>query len=214
MLLASFALGFGGSFLEQRLVPSSPVAFLHESSPYLNLPRGYGLVTFVLSMTYFWMVFYGFAVVGRARSKYRTLAVKDGEKDAEVQYSFPNLYVTTSGSSPHATAFNCVQRSHQQIMETLPGYLMIAMIAGVQFPVATTILCSLWLYSRMVWAEGYRTGNAANRYSHPFSRFFWQAMNALWVMALLSSVNLVVGKDFFWKLLQRLAVRNPKARVA
>ena len=198
-LLKSIALGVVTSYIETKYIADTPLGSSLYETTTASLPRGVGLTSLVLIFTYFWMIYYGFAVVGKARGKYRELAKKDGEKNADRAYGFPHLYVMASDSK-HALAFNCVQRSHQQIMETLPGYLVVSLISAVHFPLTASLLCSLWLYSRMVWAAGYANdkGDASQRYSHPFSRFFWQATLALIVLSTLSSVNLVAGKKIFW----------------
>ena len=52
-----------------------------------------------------------------------TRACKEGrgqECGGSLPYSLPNLYV--DGDTKHSKAFNCIQRSHQQIFETLHMY--------------------------------------------------------------------------------------------
>jgi MAPEG family len=199
-LLKRLGVPFGvtlvASYAERVLLRKTSLGFLLEETP-LGVPRGFGLTTCILVLTCFWMLFYGFLVVGSARSKYMDLAKKDGEPDVEERYGLPNLYA--QGATKHVRAFNSVQRSHQQIMESYPGYLLMALLAAVYFPVLAAINCALWLYSRMVWTRGYATGeNPKDRYSHPHSRWFWTNMNVLFLLALLSSVNLVAGYAFFW----------------
>lgn len=106
----------------------------------------------------------------------------------------------TEGTSKHAKAFNCVQRSHQQILETLPGYFITALVSGLEYPVATFCFASVWLHSRMVWAKGYADskGDAAERYSHPHSKFFWHCMLAVLVMSWLVALQLLLGRKIFW----------------
>ena len=114
------------------------------------------------------------------------------------QYYF---YETTiEGTSKHVRAFNCVQRSHQQILETLPGYFITVLVAGLEYPVAAFLFASVWLYSRMVWVKGYSAslGDPAKRYSHPHSRLFWHCMLALLVMSWLVAIQLIVGRKIFW----------------
>ena len=122
--------------------------------------------------------------------------------------SFPSLFddflivisfvdsKTTEGTSKHAKAFNCVQRSHQQILETLPGYFVTVLISGLEYPVATFCFASVWLHSRMVWAKGYADSN--ERYSHPHSKFFWHCMLALLLMSWLVAMQLLFARKIFW----------------
>lgn len=106
----------------------------------------------------------------------------------------------TEGTSKNARAFNCVQRSHQQILETLPGYFITVLVSGLEYPVATFVFASLWLYSRSVWVVGYSdsSGDPALRYSHPHSRVFWHCKLALLMMSWFVAIQLLVGKKIFW----------------
>jgi hypothetical protein len=98
----------------------------------------------ILLGTGFWALLQGFAV-GKARSKYAELARKDGEKDVDERYLLPNLYA--QGTSKHAKAFNCVQRSHQHIFETYTQTVLGGLAGMIAFPVCTA-------FSSMLYAIG------------------------------------------------------------
>merc|ERR1711971_1171824 len=138
----ALGLGLGLAAVEKLLLPPAGLGFL------TTVPRGYGLVIGVISVTYLWVLMLGMKV-GAARSKYSALAEKDGEKEIAERYQLPNLYA--QGTSKHARAFNCVQRSHQQILETFTGYCCTVLFTGWLYPVTAFVLASLWLYSRAVW---------------------------------------------------------------
>ena len=106
----------------------------------------------------------------------------------------------TEGTSKHVKAFNCVQRSHQQILETLPGYLITVLISGLEFPVTTFLAAVVWLVSRMVWVRGYAAsmGDPSQRYSHALSRLFWFSKLTLFFTTLMVALQLVVGRKLFW----------------
>ena len=197
LFLQAAVIAFGGSFLEKKYLPFSQLAFLADSSAVAGLSRGFGLYLAAMVCASFWVSVYGMSV-GRARSKYMALAQKDGEKDAKLRYSLPNMYV--EGTSPHARAFNCVQRSHQNIMETLPQFLLFSLASALSFPVTTAAACALWLKARMVWARGYAgsEGDPAKRYEHPFARHIWTTLIATFFMAIMSSANLMAEESFFW----------------
>jgi len=199
------------TLLEQIFLPKIGMGFLLESGgtptsalvePPLPLaasylPTGYGLVILVLTLTYLWLFMVGMSV-GAARDKCSALAEKDGEKDVAERYQLPNLYA--QGTSKHVRAFNCVQRSHQQILETLPGYFCTVLVTGLEFPITAFVMASLWLYSRMVWVKGYAAsmGEPTQRYSHPFSAVFWHCMLTLIVTSLFVAAQLVLGRKIFW----------------
>ena len=90
----------------------------------------------ILLGTGFWSLLHGFAV-GQARTKYAELARKDGEKDVDERYLLPNLYA--QGTSKHARAFNCVQRSHQHIFETYTQAVLGGLAGMISFPICTAI---------------------------------------------------------------------------
>ena len=115
-------------------------------------------------------------------------------------FYFSTILWSTEGTSKNARAFNCVQRSHQQILETLPGYFVTVLVSGLEYPVATFVFGSLWLYSRSVWVVGYadKSGDPALRYSHPHSRVFWHCKLALLMMSWFVAIQLLVGKKIFW----------------
>jgi hypothetical protein len=88
---ASF-LALAATFVEKKVLPLVGSDFLLEPSTVApSLPRGFGLTVLILSATYIWILSVGMEV-GKARAKYSKLAVKDGEKDVEERYAYPNLY--------------------------------------------------------------------------------------------------------------------------
>lgn len=203
------------TFLEQTVLPEIGLGFLLEqggtpptiavamSEPPLSLassflPTGFGFVIVVLCITNLWLVVLG-TTVGMARNKYSALAEKDGEKDVAERYHLPNLYA--QGTSKNVLAFNCVQRSHQQILETIPGYFCSVLFTGLEFPITAFVLACLWLYSRIVWVKGYQEsiGKPMERYSHPFSGFFWHSMLTLVMTSLMVAIQLVLGRKIFWE---------------
>ena len=194
VLLQSLVLAVAGGLLETKFLPekfNDPFKFLSETSPILPLPRGYALIIILHSITLMWLLVHGLSI-GAARSKYKELAKKDGEKNVEDRYSLPNLYV--DGNTKHSKAFNCVQRSHQQIFETLHMYLFCSMVSGLSFPLTVSVACSVWLYSRMKWVAGYSTseGDAAKRYSQRYSGLFWKMMIVLLFLSFATAGKLLM----------------------
>lgn len=187
MLITSMAMALAGGFVEKNLVPSFYLTELSLVGP----PRAFGFVVAILSCTCMWLLAHGLTV-GPARTKYKELASKDGEKDTELRYALPNLYV--DGTSKHARAFNCIQRSHQQVMETMPMYIFTACAAGLQFPLFTTIICALSLVSRVQFVKGYvqSEGDTTKRYSLPFSLFFWKGLLTVFFLSLATAAHMLM----------------------
>lgn len=101
-------------YIELYILPKDPTFFFLTSPSPLGLQRGASIGLTIHVVAGFWITLWGL-MVGSKRSVYREKARKDGEKDVDQRYGLPNLYV--EGCTKHSKAFNCVQRSHQQIFE-------------------------------------------------------------------------------------------------
>lgn len=123
----------------------------------LVVPKPYGLVLLVnLVGSSFVLVMLAMKVTV-ARKKYKV--------------HYPAMYAT--GEDDGARMFNCVQRGHQQALETYPGFLVASLVAGLKFPLVVSLTGILWGYARLKWAEGYRTGVPDKRYQNKISFFIW-----------------------------------------
>jgi len=110
-------------------------------------------------------------VVGMARKKYMDAAKEDGEDNVEERYGLPNLYA--QGTSKHARAFNCVQRSHQHIFEGFTQVCVSGLIAAVSFPIVTSMTTLLYAVGRYKNTQGYASseGDPSKRYSSALAPF-------------------------------------------
>ena len=190
-LIPSAAIAVAGPYLESRHLPPS-LEFIHEPSSVSGISRGYALVLAINIMIGLWVILVGMSVGGKRKS-FMSKAKKDGEENVEERYSLPNLYV--SGGTKHSRAFNCVQRAHQQILETLPQFFLMALVSGLSFPGVTFVVCVAWLYARYVWVQGYMKseGDAIKRYSHPFAAFIWTGMLGLFLTSLRACYSIAFG---------------------
>ncbi|XP_067687125.1 glutathione S-transferase 3, mitochondrial-like isoform X1 [Haliotis asinina] len=115
-----------------------------------TLPEGYGYVVFAGTGSIFinmWMAIN----VGRARKKY------------EIQY--PDMYSATSKE------FNCIQRVHQNTLESYPQFLMLLFVGGLQYPKISAAAGAVYLASRIAYALGYYTGDPEKRRWGAFGHF-------------------------------------------
>jgi len=157
-----------GSFLE--LTTSSK--FLSTSST----TQLTALTPAILIGTGFWTLAHGFTV-GKARSKYAELAKKDGEPNVDERYLLPNLYA--QGTSKHAKAFNCIQRSHQQIFETFTTVTLSGIMGAISFPICTAVSTLMYAVGRYQLSKGYAeagsegSGDASKRYKYPLAKYMW-----------------------------------------
>ncbi|CAN6303801.1 unnamed protein product [Urochloa humidicola] len=114
----------------------------------IELPREYGYVVLVLvayAFLNFWMSFQ----VGKARKKYKVF--------------YPTLYAVES-ENKDAKLFNCVQRGHQNSLETMPLFFAVLLLGGLRHPAAAAVLSALYTVARFFYFKGYATGDPRNRY--------------------------------------------------
>jgi hypothetical protein len=130
--------------------------------------------------------------LGAARKKFREKAVKDGDKDAEDRFSYPNLYVIPLGpNDTNAKLFNCAQRGHQQALETYTQFALFSVMSGLRFPLATAFVGLFWSYARLHWANGYAKGDPSKRYEHWASYGIWISLVVLLLGAIGTSLQLL-----------------------
>eukprot|EP00164_Ancoracysta_twista_P019801 GFYU01035038.1.p1 GENE.GFYU01035038.1~~GFYU01035038.1.p1 ORF type:complete len:144 (-),score=27.83 GFYU01035038.1:14-445(-) len=97
---------------------------------------GYVLLSIGLSWLLYW---YQMILVVMARKKY------------DVQY--PTLYAPESNKN--AKAFNCVQRAHQNTLETLGLVQVLTLVNGLFQPSLSASLFTVWCFGRVLYAVGY-----------------------------------------------------------
>ena len=90
----------------------------------------------------------------------------------------------------HHQTFNCIQRAHQQALETYAPFLVLSLIGGIRHPLTTAAAGAIWCYARIKWAEGYSTGDPDKRYSDFFSRFIWYSLLAVKTTALSTALHI------------------------
>jgi hypothetical protein len=183
--MASFlAIGAGGAgilaFLETKFAPKFTSASSSSSTSSnsnsnsnngLNNPLFF-ITPLILSSVGIFIFTQGMAV-GQARKKFMELAKRDGEKDVEERYDLPNLYA--QGTSPHARAFNAVQRSHQHIFENFSTMMLTGCTAALSFPIASAVSCALYAVGRVIISKNYERsdGDAQKRYSNKLGMSMW-----------------------------------------
>ncbi|CAH8584551.1 unnamed protein product [Schistosoma curassoni] len=65
---------------------------------------------------------------------------------------------------PTDKVFNCIQRGHQNYLEVLPFFLMALFVGGLRYPRTYTACGVVFLLGRLLYFQGYATGDPAKRY--------------------------------------------------
>ena len=178
-------------YLELYVLPQYAPALTSVSSS--GLPRAAGAVLALHVVAGVWIVVWGLASVGAKRKHYMEKARKDGEKDVDTRYALPNLYV--DGTSVHARAFNCCQRSHQQVFESYTQFSVANLAGAICFPLTALLSASVWFLGRVTWAKGYAAseGDAKKRYTSPFSYCVWTGLLSSSILGLMSAAKITLG---------------------
>ena len=157
------------------------------------LPKGYaGVILVNVVGSGLAIIMLSFKVSG-ARRRCQNAAEAEGDKDAEARFSYPKMYA--EGFSEQAKIFNCIQRGHQQALETYPQFLAASLVGGYRYPISATIGGLYWVLARVKYAEGYSTGDPKKRYEHWSSRGVWAGLLWQFGAAAATAVSLLVIND-------------------
>ena len=183
-----FGLGVAACIAERTLSTRLFMPSLLESGAY-GLPKAFGgVVAINLVMSTFTMISLG-SRVGKARKELAEKAKKDGDEHADERFGLPKMQA--EGFGELAKKFNCIQRGHQQALETYGSFLALSVAGGLAFPITTMVSGLLWIYSRGKWADGYATGDPSKRYQSA-GRHVWTALGSL-MMASLGTALVIAG---------------------
>uniref|UniRef100_A0A7S4N2J1 Glutathione S-transferase 3, mitochondrial n=1 Tax=Guillardia theta TaxID=55529 RepID=A0A7S4N2J1_GUITH len=111
-----------------------------------SLPKGYGYVV---------------AVVGGSflLNMYLTINVVTARKKFKVEY--PLLYAPAGHK--HEEAFNCVQRAHQNTLESFPMVMMQMLLCGLKYPLTSAVCGGIWVVGRFLYGYGYANNGPKGR---------------------------------------------------
>ncbi|XP_027178760.1 microsomal glutathione S-transferase 3 [Coffea eugenioides] len=111
------------------------------------LPKEYGYVPLVIVL-YIFLNFYMSAQVGLARKKYKV--------------PYPTLYASEA-ENKDAKLFNCIQRGHQNSLESMTLFFALMVLGGIKHPIISAALGILYIVTRFFYFKGYSTGIPDNR---------------------------------------------------
>jgi glutathione S-transferase len=115
------------------------------------------------------------------------IGVMKARKKYGVKY--PTLYASEGDgvTKENCHRFNCVQRGHQNCLETLPTFLSLLLTAGLAYPRAASGAGVLYLLGRWMYFKGYSTGDPAKRMQGSLHHF---ALFSLVGMVILCAINI------------------------
>lgn len=112
----------------------------------LEIPNAFGYVVAAVGAS-FVPLMYGAVRVMRARKTYGV--------------EYPHLYAPES--NPKKKAFDCVQRGHQNTLESYASVLAMGCASGLAYPVTSAVLLVVWSAGRVAYIRGYATGAPERR---------------------------------------------------
>ncbi|KAE9986174.1 hypothetical protein EG328_006437 [Venturia inaequalis] len=100
------------------------------------------------------------------------------------QYASDSLLASTTDSTQKQNLylFNCAQRAHYNFLENYVTFLPALLIAGLKYPVASSVLGAAWCVFRAMYATGYTRADKKDGKGRLMGSAFWLAQFALYGM--------------------------------
>nr|KAJ0220959.1 hypothetical protein LSAT_V11C200076190 [Lactuca sativa] len=111
------------------------------------LPKEYSYIILTI-ITYCFVNLYMLLQVNKARKKYHV--------------SYPALYATEADTKDYKL-FNCIQRGHQNSLESLPIFFVLMVLGGFKHPVICSCLGLVYTVTRFFYFKGYSSGDPKGR---------------------------------------------------
>ena len=128
-----------------------------DKTPLAGLPHAYALVILIN------LIGASFTII--------SLSFRVGAARKELNVDLPTMYAT--GKDAKSVKFNCIQRGHQQALETFTSFVLTSLVGGVSYPISVALFGLVYMKARIAWADGYATGDPKSRYSSKWAVFIW-----------------------------------------
>jgi glutathione S-transferase len=99
---------------------------------------------------------------------------------------YPYHYATPEQVKNNPTAYrlNCAQRAHGQLLENMPQTMLMMLLAGLRYPVATRWLGLAWMGLRTVYWAGYVYSSKTQGDGRKYGGAFWFVQGLIWALAI------------------------------
>lgn len=106
---------------------------------------------------------YGFVLASLASTAalLQWLAIRVALARREYGVDYPKMYA--DDGTEQGKTFDCIQRAHQNTLETAPAQMVLISLLGVAHPVPAAAAQAAWVAGRVVYALGYSTGDPKAR---------------------------------------------------
>ncbi|KAK8202115.1 hypothetical protein M8818_005641 [Zalaria obscura] len=150
----------------------------------ITVPQEYGYVVVTAASTFFLGMWHGIRVGGF-------------RKAAGVGYPCPyadsaQMSAADADKKHSMYLFNCAQRAHGNYLENQASFLAALLIAGLRYPVASSILGVGWMLGRVAYAVGYTAKDKDNGKGRLIGSHFWLCQLALFGMAATVGVKMIL----------------------
>ncbi|KAI9475900.1 MAG: hypothetical protein EXX96DRAFT_575078 [Benjaminiella poitrasii] len=94
-----------------------------------------------------------------------SLGVKVGGARRAAKVPYPYVYAEKNEAEkdPKKNIFNCTQRAHQNTLELFPIYSTLLLVGGLKYPMLSSGAGAFFILGRIIYANGYATGDPAKR---------------------------------------------------
>ncbi|KAF9010355.1 hypothetical protein BDZ89DRAFT_1143535 [Hymenopellis radicata] len=94
---------------------------------------------------------------------------------SKAKIGYPQMYAEKAEveASADAYKFNCMQRAHQNTLESINLVTTCTIITALSYPILASFVCGSWVSGRMLYTRAYLTGADLGDLSVVFLKLLW-----------------------------------------